>query len=92
LRNTLKAVGNTGLRQQYCNNGERVPATFLQVSDQSRVLKNLIATGTDEIKRAGDQASHDASASVAAELTSAKKDFNDKVTTDSRNAVLKARR
>jgi hypothetical protein len=66
------------------------PATFLQLSDQSRRLNEIIASGTSDIKKASDVAILTANASVAAELTSAKAEFQKSVTADSRNAVFKA--
>jgi deoxycytidine triphosphate deaminase len=66
------------------------PATFLQISDQSRALKELIASGAAQIEKAVDEFSRGARAGLSAELDSAKANFRESVTTDSRGAVFKA--
>jgi hypothetical protein len=66
------------------------PATFLQISDQSRDLRDLIVKGRDSINEAAERSIKEATSSLNASLDSAKTTFRDSITTDTRNAILKA--
>jgi deoxycytidine triphosphate deaminase len=66
------------------------PATFLQISEQSRALKELIVTSTAQINGLAEELSSKARTNLAEGLTSAKVTFRKSVTTDARNAVFKA--
>lgn len=66
------------------------PATFLQISEQSQELKKLIETGVVEVRKAAEESGRKASRALTEELDAATKTFQASVTTDTRNAVLKA--
>lgn len=66
------------------------PATFLQISEQSRALKELIADGAAKIKKITEDLGIDASRELASKLTEAKDDFKKSAEIDMRGVVFKA--
>ncbi len=66
------------------------PATFLQISEQSRELNELITAGTDRIEKVAKDLGLDAKKDLNEQLAEAKQIFRESVSTDTRTAVYKA--